>query len=214
MGTWFNLRLKFGFLLWVDKNIYRHWHDFFDFFRIFFLFLFSFFHCPGACQRLDIWRRIIYSKIPQVYTIKSLNEYNDLRRYCEVTLMLKRILPKMWYTSRNSSRHETVPRLGHLQCETTVTTSFRPTPRTTGILARIQNLANRYDIVGGNFAFGRKFWNPGGKFKWSWKNNILNLYNTLYGVRHSIVTKIINYQLPILHFTFTICLLFSIIFSK
>ena len=28
----------------------------------------------------------------------------------------------------------------------------------------------------------------------------------MYGVRHSIVTKIINYQLPNLHFTFTVCL--------
>ena len=48
MGTWFNLRLKFGFLLWVDKNIYRHWHDFFsDFCFGFFFDFFFFFHCPG-----------------------------------------------------------------------------------------------------------------------------------------------------------------------
>ena len=43
MGTWFNLRLKFGFLLLVDKNIYRHWHDFFDFFSDFFQIFFRFF---------------------------------------------------------------------------------------------------------------------------------------------------------------------------
>ena len=46
-GTWFNPRLKSDLLLWVVKNIYRHWQEprSFGFWAIG-LFFPSFFHCP------------------------------------------------------------------------------------------------------------------------------------------------------------------------
>ena len=37
MGTWLNPRLKFDFLLWVVKNIYRHWQ------------------APSDFGRFDVW---------------------------------------------------------------------------------------------------------------------------------------------------------------